>query len=197
MSSLNPAYAVTRLSVDKLIMLTVRFSISYELIPQGGKPKGKPLVHLLKGEGRGGEAGGGRGITCEVRCVWKIVSKSCSDHVMRLYIHPSVEPVTCEINSGRQVGQRGGGEALPGLGRGVGGTEQRSPSSPSTSRKRCQEVAPYLSSGFSGLASGTDTVAGAPPLHCPVESGISHLPLSQSVSVCEKQACGPVSLYML
>lgn len=168
MSSLNPAYAVTRLSVDKLIMLTVRFSI-YELIPQGGKPKGKPLVRLLKGEGRSGEAGGGRGITCEVRCVWKIVSKSCSDDVMRLYIHPSVEPVTCEINPGRQVGQRGGGEALPGLGRGVGGTEQLSPSSPSTSRKRCQEVAPYLSSGFSGLASGTDTAAS------PLPSGIWNL----------------------
>ncbi|CAI9159104.1 unnamed protein product [Rangifer tarandus platyrhynchus] len=75
---------------------------------------------------------------------------------MRLYIHPSGEPVTCEINPGRQAGQRGGREALPGLGRGVGGTEQQSPSSPSTLRKRCREVAPHLSSGFSGLASGTD-----------------------------------------
>ena len=90
-------------------------------------------------------------------CVWKIAKSSCSDDVMRLYIHPSGEPVTCEINPGRQAGQRGGREALPGLGRGGGGTEQQSPSSPSTLRKRCREVAPHLSSGFSGLASGTDS----------------------------------------
>lgn len=40
MSSLNLAYAVTSLSVDKLIMLTVRFSISYELIPREENQKG-------------------------------------------------------------------------------------------------------------------------------------------------------------
>lgn len=60
-------------------------------------------------------------------------------------------------------------------------------------------ASPELQLKWTWLPSGpvSDTAAGALPLHCQVESGISHLPLSQSVSTCEKQACRPVSSYML